>query len=341
MVSPLLLTRCSSRGKENNTEYGFINSCLQSLVEERFGHETWNTISSLAGLQDPFMTYTVYDDAVTLRLVQEACGMLGVESDVLLRLFGEHFFSFCKRAGYDTMLRTLGGDLLEFIQNLDALHCYLALSYQASGDHGDEDGDMYFGTYNLTGKVLYTIRPKYGRPPRSCSAPALPRGSVWDRGERRSFCNAFPLPIMVFDASSRDYASSRCRTGGRTEKESRPLASDSRSAPRPPFSHARPSCSLSRHTVEKMKVLTPPHPPSPRSPPLTPRPPLVSDSAAHALMAEGEHARGGGGGRMYTSEEGRGPVHIWHSNDTVQALELKAVPKQRSPYRDSNTSFNT
>lgn len=55
-----------------------------------------------------------------------------VSAEVVLKLFGEHFFIFCKQAGYDTMLRTLGGDLIEFIGNLDALHSYLALSYQVS-----------------------------------------------------------------------------------------------------------------------------------------------------------------------------------------------------------------
>ncbi len=55
---------------------------------------------------------------------------LDVSSEVVLKLFGEHFFSFCKMSGYDTMLRTLGGNLLEFIENLDALHSYLALSYE-------------------------------------------------------------------------------------------------------------------------------------------------------------------------------------------------------------------
>lgn len=53
-------------------------------------------------------------------------------SEVVLKLFGEYFFSFCKMAGYDTMLRTLGGNLVEFIENLDALHSYLALSYQVT-----------------------------------------------------------------------------------------------------------------------------------------------------------------------------------------------------------------
>ncbi|CAL8309243.1 unnamed protein product [Merluccius merluccius] len=110
--------------------YGFINTCLKSLVTEKFGEETWEKLSSLAGVQDTFMTYEVYDDDLTLRLVREACGMLGVSSAVVLKLFGEHFFSFCKRSGYDAMLRTLGGNLTEFIENLDALHSYLALSYQ-------------------------------------------------------------------------------------------------------------------------------------------------------------------------------------------------------------------
>lgn len=54
---------------------------------------------------------------------------------MVLKQFGEYFFEFCKRSGYDHMLRTLGGNLYEFIENLDALHSYLSLSYQASRNH--------------------------------------------------------------------------------------------------------------------------------------------------------------------------------------------------------------
>lgn len=53
-----------------------------------------------------------------------------VSEEAVLKLFGEYFFSFCKMSGYDRMLRTLGGNLMEFIENLDALHSYLSLSYQ-------------------------------------------------------------------------------------------------------------------------------------------------------------------------------------------------------------------
>ncbi|XP_077011939.1 guanylate cyclase soluble subunit beta-2-like [Tamandua tetradactyla] len=76
------------------------------------------------------MTYTVYDDLVTINLIQEACKVLDISMEAILKLFGEYFFKFCKMSGYDRMLRTLGGNLTEFIENLDALHSYLALSYQ-------------------------------------------------------------------------------------------------------------------------------------------------------------------------------------------------------------------
>ncbi|XP_019827288.2 guanylate cyclase soluble subunit beta-2-like [Bos indicus] len=110
--------------------YGFINTCLQSLVIEKFGEETWEKLKASADVQDAFMTYTVYDDVITIKLIQEACKVLGVSMEAILKLFGEYFFKFCKMSGYDRMLRTLGGNLTEFIENLDALHSYLAHSYQ-------------------------------------------------------------------------------------------------------------------------------------------------------------------------------------------------------------------
>ncbi|XP_030008891.1 guanylate cyclase soluble subunit beta-2 [Sphaeramia orbicularis] len=143
--------------------YGFINSCLQSLVVDRFGLEVWDQISSAPGVQDTFMTYTVYDDVLTLDLVKEVCSLLDVPADTVLKLFGEHFFSFCKQAGYDTMLRTLGGTLVEFIGNLDALHSYLALSYQEMNAPSfrvetAEDGTMLLHYYSDR-KGLHHIVP--------------------------------------------------------------------------------------------------------------------------------------------------------------------------------------
>ncbi|XP_048196551.1 guanylate cyclase soluble subunit beta-2-like [Perognathus longimembris pacificus] len=99
------------------------------------------------------MTYTVYDDIITMKLIQEACKVLGVSTEAILKLFGEYFFKFCKMSGYDRMLRTLGGNLTEFIENLDALHSYLALSYQEMNapsfrvERG-KDGEMLLHYYS-------------------------------------------------------------------------------------------------------------------------------------------------------------------------------------------------
>ncbi|XP_056329093.1 guanylate cyclase soluble subunit beta-2-like [Danio aesculapii] len=110
--------------------YGFINNCLKSLVIDRFGEEMWDKLRDAAKVQDTFMTYEVYSDNITMQLVTETCKMLDLDQSVVLSLFGEYFFEFCKTAGYDRMLRTLGGNLFEFMENLDALHSFLSLSYK-------------------------------------------------------------------------------------------------------------------------------------------------------------------------------------------------------------------
>ncbi|XP_053316985.1 guanylate cyclase soluble subunit beta-2-like [Spea bombifrons] len=133
--------------------YGFINTCLKSLVIEKYGEETWELLRIKTGVQDTFMTYEVYKDEITLQLVDKACQMLGVSPEAVLKQFGEYFFEFCKKSGYDHMLRTLGGNLYEFIANLDALHSYLSLSYQAMNAPSfrvemNDDGSMHLHYYS-------------------------------------------------------------------------------------------------------------------------------------------------------------------------------------------------
>ncbi|XP_014735070.1 PREDICTED: guanylate cyclase soluble subunit beta-2-like isoform X2 [Sturnus vulgaris] len=134
-------------------QYGFINTCLKSLVVEKYGEETWEKLRLQAGVQDSFLTFEVYKDEITMQLVDKACKVLGVPADLVLREFGKYFFEFCKRSGYDHMLRTLGGNLYEFIENLDALHSYLSLSYQEMNAPSfrvekNEDGSMHLHYYS-------------------------------------------------------------------------------------------------------------------------------------------------------------------------------------------------
>ncbi|XP_068548234.1 guanylate cyclase soluble subunit beta-2-like isoform X2 [Anas acuta] len=143
--------------------YGFINTCLKSLVVEKYGEEVWEKLRLQAGVQDTFLTFEVYKDEITMQLVDKACKVLGVPADMVLREFGEYFFEFCKRSGYDHMLRTLGGNLYEFIENLDALHSYLSLSYQEMNAPSfrvekNEDGSMHLHYYSDR-RGLYHIVP--------------------------------------------------------------------------------------------------------------------------------------------------------------------------------------
>uniref|UniRef100_A0A8C7FXE5 guanylate cyclase n=1 Tax=Oncorhynchus kisutch TaxID=8019 RepID=A0A8C7FXE5_ONCKI len=140
-------------------------------------------------------------------------------SEVVLKLFGEYYFSFCKMAGYDTMLRTLGG-------NLEALHSYLALSYQEMNAPSfrvekNDDGRMllhYYtdrkGLYHIVpgivealakdffdSEVSMTILNQSEEDERTGKKEHVvflvsQRNKLWM--EEQAFCNAFPFHI-VFD----------------------------------------------------------------------------------------------------------------------------------------------
>ena len=47
----------------------------------------------------------------------------------VLEAFGKMFFKFCQDAGYDKILKVLGGTPRDFLQNLDGLHDHLATIY--------------------------------------------------------------------------------------------------------------------------------------------------------------------------------------------------------------------
>ncbi|POI30567.1 hypothetical protein CIB84_005683, partial [Bambusicola thoracicus] len=58
-------------------QYGFINTCLKSLVVEKYGEEIWEKLRLQAGVQDSFLTFGVYKDEITMQLVDKACKILG------------------------------------------------------------------------------------------------------------------------------------------------------------------------------------------------------------------------------------------------------------------------
>ncbi|KAJ6669299.1 hypothetical protein lerEdw1_008108 [Lerista edwardsae] len=180
--------------------YGFINTCLKSLVVEKYGEDIWEKLRVQTGVQDTFLTFKVYRDDITMQLIDQACKMLDVPPDMVLKQFGEYFFEFCKRSGYDHMLRTLGGNLYEFIENLDALHSYLSLSYQEMNAPSfrvekNEDGSMHLHYYSDRRGLCHIVP---GRLLRGFDA-VYPK-TLWI--DPKTFCNGLPFHI-VFDEELR------------------------------------------------------------------------------------------------------------------------------------------
>ncbi|XP_011825921.1 PREDICTED: guanylate cyclase soluble subunit beta-1 [Mandrillus leucophaeus] len=76
-----------------------------------------------------FLVRIIYDDSKTYDLVAAASKVLNLNAGEILQMFGKMFFVFCQESGYDTILRVLGSNVREFLQNLDALHDHLATIY--------------------------------------------------------------------------------------------------------------------------------------------------------------------------------------------------------------------
>ncbi|KAG8507338.1 Guanylate cyclase soluble subunit beta-1, partial [Galemys pyrenaicus] len=111
--------------------YGFVNHALELLVIRNYGPEVWEDVKKEAQLDEEgqFLVRIIYDDSKTYDLVAAASKVLNLNAGEILQMFGKMFFVFCQESGYDTILRVLGSNVREFLQNLDALHDHLATIY--------------------------------------------------------------------------------------------------------------------------------------------------------------------------------------------------------------------
>ncbi|KAJ8034769.1 Guanylate cyclase soluble subunit beta-2 [Holothuria leucospilota] len=109
--------------------YGIINSHLKEAIIQMFGEEKWGQIwfDHYPNIFNPFENY---DDEPTFQLIDTATNVLGLSRDDIWQLFGVHWVVWCMSAGYDTLFRTLGRTLEDFLGNLDYLHsAYMKTMY--------------------------------------------------------------------------------------------------------------------------------------------------------------------------------------------------------------------
>ncbi|HET7792086.1 MAG TPA: heme NO-binding domain-containing protein [Rhizobacter sp.] len=110
--------------------YGLVNQAIEDFVVHKFGHEAWQRVRDASGVcPDMFIAMDSYPDEVTAKLVETASGQLGMDSEQILRGFGEYWVLYTAQAGYGDMMAMFGSDLSSFLANLDTLHSHVAMTF--------------------------------------------------------------------------------------------------------------------------------------------------------------------------------------------------------------------
>ena len=103
--------------------YGLINSALQGMIREKFGDDQWGKVLAASGVpEDSFLTMRSYDDAITYDLAGAASKVLGAPVAACLEMFGEYWVLETASKSYGALMDAAGGDLVEFLNNMNALH---------------------------------------------------------------------------------------------------------------------------------------------------------------------------------------------------------------------------
>lgn len=103
--------------------YGLINNALQCMIREKFGEEQWQKVFEASGVPaDSFLTMRSYDDKITYDLAFAASDVLGAPVAACLEMFGEYWVLETASKSYGSLMDAAGGDLVEFLGNLNALH---------------------------------------------------------------------------------------------------------------------------------------------------------------------------------------------------------------------------
>lgn len=103
--------------------YGLINNALQNMICDKFGQEQWTNVLAASGVPaDSFLTMRSYDDKITYDLAFAASDVLGAPVATCLEMFGEYWVLETASKSYGSLMDAAGGDLVEFLENLNALH---------------------------------------------------------------------------------------------------------------------------------------------------------------------------------------------------------------------------
>jgi len=105
------------------------------------------------------MFHSKYQNALYYEIYKLKIIITALKREAFQNLLGEYFLTYLRNNGYDELVRNWGGDILEFLQNLDSVQTYLKSEYQDVATPSfrcDED--------SVSDRMVlhyYSIRPGY------------------------------------------------------------------------------------------------------------------------------------------------------------------------------------
>lgn len=103
--------------------YGMIHRGIKELVTERCGADAWDQIERELQIgPEHLISAHIYEDALTLRMLQSAADVLETTMHQLMGLFGRYWIRFAERGSYGAIMDFAGKDIVTFLANLDRLH---------------------------------------------------------------------------------------------------------------------------------------------------------------------------------------------------------------------------
>lgn len=103
--------------------YGMIHRAVREMVLDRAGKDVWAEIERAAGIaQSELISVEVYDDAVTLRLIECAANSSEIDLEQFLVDFGQYWIGYAGQSQFGSILHFTGDNLVTFLRNLDRLH---------------------------------------------------------------------------------------------------------------------------------------------------------------------------------------------------------------------------
>jgi len=105
------------------TMYGMIHTAARSMVKDQLGDATWAIILEKSGLnEEHFITAKHYSDETTLSVIACIVETTGIESQELLRKFGQYWIGYATSSAYRSVFTLSGSTLDTFLTNLNRMH---------------------------------------------------------------------------------------------------------------------------------------------------------------------------------------------------------------------------